>query len=181
MSASSPLTAPVHVFPAGVDQREILERLWLLFRHDMSEYDRHLPRPDATYRSERLESALTDPTWAGHLVRLGEAPVGLVVLRSLDREPFVLNSFFVVRAARRSGVGSEAVRQVLAARPGWWTVAFQQSNPAAVSFWRRVAASHDREWTEGRRPMPGRPELPPDSWISFRAGPEDAESALPHA
>jgi predicted acetyltransferase len=168
MSESPDPSTPVHVVLAGPEHRAVLERLWLLFRHDMSEYDGRLPRPDATYRSERLDSALAQPGWAGYLLRVGEAPVGLAVVRSLEREPFVLNSFFVVRAARRSGVGRDAVGQILTARPGRWTVAFQETNPNAVAFWRSVAASHDEGWTEERRPVPDRPDLPPDSWICVR-------------
>ncbi len=171
MPSSRELTANVHLEPAGPVQREVLERLWLLFRHDMSEYDGHLPRPDATYRSERLEAALTDPNWAGYVIRVAEAPVGLAIVRSLDRGPFVLNSFFVVRPARRSGVGREAMRQILGARPGRWSVAFQETNPGAVAFWRSVAASHDESWTEERRPVPDRPDLPSDSWIAFEVRP----------
>ncbi|HWM72468.1 MAG TPA: GNAT family N-acetyltransferase [Nocardioides sp.] len=164
---------PVHVAPAGPEHAEILGRLWLLFRHDLTEFTGGLPFADATYRSERLALALRDATWAAALVQLGEVPVGFALVRSIDREPFVLNSFFVVRGARRSGVGREAVRQVLATRPGRWTVAFQDTNPGAVGFWRRVAADHDPQWTEEARPVPDRPDLPPDSWISFRVARAD--------
>jgi predicted acetyltransferase len=162
--------APVHAVPAGPEQAQVLERLWLLFRHDLSEFTGGLPFADATYRSERLALALSDDTWAAYVFRLGEVPVGFALVRSIDREPFVLNSFFVVRGARRSGVGRHAVRQVLATRPGRWTVAFQETNPGAVAFWRRVGADHDPDWTEELRAVPERPDLPPDSWISFRVG-----------
>jgi len=160
--------APVHVVPAGPELAQVLERLWLLFRHDLSEFTGGLPFADATYRSERLALALSDDTWAAYLFRLGEVPVGFALVRSIDQEPFVLNSFFVVRGARRSGVGRDAVRQVILPRPGRWTVAFQDTNPGAVAFWRRVAADHDPDWTEQLRPVPERPDLPPDSWIDFR-------------
>jgi predicted acetyltransferase len=164
---SSEPTVTVHVAPAGPEQAEVLTRLWLLFRHDLSEFVSVLPFPDGTYRSERLALALGDDTWAAYVFHVGEAPVGFALVRSIDREPYVLNSFFVVRGARRSGVGREAVRQVLAARPGAWTVAFQDTNPGAVAFWRRVGADHDPHWTEEQRAVPDRPDLPPDSWISF--------------
>jgi len=160
--------APVHVVPAGPELAQVLERLWLLFRHDLSEFTGGLPFADATYRSERLALALSDDTWAAYLFRLGEVPVGFALVRSIDQEPFVLNSFFVVRGARRSGVGRDAVRQVILPRPGRWTVAFQDTNPGAVAFWRRVAADHDPDWTEQLRAVPERPDLPPDSWIDFR-------------
>jgi predicted acetyltransferase len=56
---------------------------------------------------------------------------------------------------------------VVTAHPGRWEVAFQEANTVAVHFWRKVAATHDPRWTEKRRPVPDRPHLPPDSWITF--------------
>lgn len=42
----------------------------------------------------------------------------------------------------------------------------------AAHFWRRVAGElatelAGGEWTEEHRPVPDRPDLPPDLWISF--------------
>lgn len=149
--------------------RAVLERLWLLFRHDMSEWNGVLPKPDGTYRDERLESALTDPDWAAYLFRDGDRhPLGFAFVRGLAAPTRVLNSFFVVRAARRGGIGLHAVGRVFAWHPGGWEVAFQDANPPAVRFWRRVAGQIAGEaWTEERRPVPGDPTAPPDVWISL--------------
>lgn len=159
-----------HVRRADTGDRAVLERLWLLFRHDMSRFNGDLPLADGTYRSERLEAALTEPGWAAFLATSGESPVGFAFVRGLDREPLVLNSFFVVAGARRTGVGLALAHQVVTTFPGPWEVAFQEANTTATHFWRRVAASHDAGWTEERRAVPGRPALPPDSWISFIVG-----------
>jgi predicted acetyltransferase len=71
---------------------------------------------------------------------------------------------------RRAGVGLQAVRSIVAKHPGRWEVAFQDANGAAVRFWRRVATElAGSEWTEERRAVPGRPDLPPDVWIAFKA------------
>lgn len=162
-------TAPaLTVRRATPADRPLLERLWLLFRHELSGLTGTLPRPDGTFRSERLDAALADPGWAAFVGFLGEAPVGFAFVRGLDGSPRVLNSFFVVAGARRSGVGSTLVGEVLGAFPGPWEVAFQEANEPAVGFWRRTAAAHDPHWAEELRPVPGRPEAAPDSWISFR-------------
>ena len=80
----------------------------------------------------------------------------------------VLNAFFIVRGARRAGIGSRAVREVLLSHPGSWEVPFQDDNETAVRFWRRTArAMAGENWTEERRAVPARPDLPPDVWISF--------------
>lgn len=160
--------ADVSVRLATETDRPVLERLWLLFRHDMSEWNGALPHPDGTFRSERLEAAFADADWAPYLLSSGQNPVGLAFVRNLGGPIRVLNSFFVVRGARRAGIGRRAVRQVLALHPGAWEVAFQDVNAPAVRFWRRVAGeSASGAWTEERRPLPGDLTGPADVWISF--------------
>jgi predicted acetyltransferase len=156
------------VRPATADDRPVLERLWLMFRHDLSEFGGQLPNRDGTFRSEWLHSAIDDSDWAAYLFSSGERPAGLAFVRSLSGPARVLNSFFVVRGLRRSGLGLGAVQTVVAQHPGPWQVAFQDANAAAVCFWRRVATEIAGDsWTEERRPVAGQPEVPPDVWISF--------------
>jgi predicted acetyltransferase len=159
---------------AEATDQPVLERLWLLFRHDLSEFSGALPNPDGTFRSEWLHAALTRADWAAYLLTSSASPVGLAFVRGLTAPTRVLYSFFVVRGARRAGIGLRAVREVVAKHPGPWEVAFQESNVAAVAFWRRVATEIAGDgWSEERRPVTGRPDLPPDTWITFNA-PVDA-------
>jgi predicted acetyltransferase len=161
----------VVVRPASVEDRPAVERLWLMFHHDLSEFRRLLPGPDGTFRSERVENAFSSPDWAPYLFVQDERPVGFAFVRGLGAPVRVLNSFFVVRGARRTGLGLRTVREVLTRHPGSWEIAFQYENPGAVAFWRRVAAELAGDaWTEETRPVPGKPELPPDVWISFDLG-----------
>lgn len=139
-----------------------------MFRHDMSEFGGLLPNADGTFRSDRLHMAFSEPGWAPYLLTSGDRPAGFAFVRSLTAPTRVLNSFFVVRGARRARIGLHAVLEIAARHPGSWEVAFQDANVAAVHFWRRVATEISGDaWTEDRRPIPGRPELPPDVWISF--------------
>jgi predicted acetyltransferase len=160
----------VSVRLARAADRPTVERLWLMFRHDMSEFHAGLPHPDGTFRSDRLHLAFTEADWAPYLLTSGEQPAGLAFVRGLASPTRVLNSFFVVRGARRTGAGLRAVQDVVARHPGPWKVAFQDNNAAAVQFWRRVATEIAGDaWTEEREPVPSRPDLPPDVWISFSA------------
>ena len=168
-------TPHVHVRPATPADRPTVERLWLMFRHDMSGFEtreqHQLPNPDGTFRSERVDAAFDgrDGDWAPYLFGSGERPVGFAFVRGVGSATRILNSFFVVRGARRGGVGMRAVRDVVARHPGEWEVAFQDGNPGAVAFWRRVGEElAPGEWGEERRPVPGRPDLAPDVWVSFR-------------
>ncbi|MER6065741.1 GNAT family N-acetyltransferase [Streptomyces sp. NPDC001792] len=165
----------VTVRPASAEDRPTVERLWLMFRHDLSAFRCVLPAPDGTFRDERVESAFTRPGWAPYLFECGTHPAGFAFVRGLDGPVRVLNSFFVVRGVRRRRVGLQAVRAVLTRHPGPWEVAFQRDNPAAVAFWHRVASDLAGDaWTCELRPVPERPELPPDVWLSFRV-----EAAVP--
>lgn len=155
---------------AGAADRPVLERLWLMFRHDMSEFTHGLPEADGTFRDERLVAAFTDPGWSPYLLVSDDRPAGLAIVRGLTDEVRVLNSFFVVRGARRKGIGLRAAREVVSRHPGPWRVAFQDANHGAVAFWRRVARDVAGDaWTEERLPVPDRPDLPPDVWISWGA------------
>ncbi|WP_328933798.1 MULTISPECIES: GNAT family N-acetyltransferase [unclassified Streptomyces] len=176
------------VRPATPADRPTVERLWLMFRHDLSEFRNggvsQLPDPDGTFRSERVAAAFGDSgeaggaggsreagDWAPYLFLSGVHPVGFAFVRGIGGPTRILNSFFVVRGARRGGVGMRAVRDVVARYPGDWEVAFQDVNPGAVAFWRRVGEElAPGAWGEERRPVPGRVGLPPDVWISFRYG-----------
>lgn len=167
----------VHIRPAVAADRALVERLWLLFRHDMSEFSHTLPNPDGTFRSEWLDSALSDPTWAAYLAftdgrvdavagtRSSPAPLGFAFVRALDQPTRVLNSFFIVKAARRANVGFRFAKHVLAAHPGPWEIAFQEANAEGARFWRRLAedvapSAHHEE----QRPA-SRPDLPPNTWL----------------
>ncbi|MGK5548435.1 GNAT family N-acetyltransferase [Streptomyces sp. URMC 127] len=167
------------VHPATDADRPALERLWLLFRHDMSSFDGSLPDRDGTFRRDRLDAALSGSGvgsgvgsgWAAYVLRSGPYAAGLAFVRGLGGPARVMNSFFVARGARGKGAGLLAAREVVARHPGPWEIPFQDANAAAVRFWRRVAAEVAGDaWAEERRPVPGRPDLPPDVWISFTGG-----------
>jgi predicted acetyltransferase len=158
---------------ASAADRPMVERLWLMFRHDMSEFGGQLPNPDGTFRADRLVAAFEERDWAGYVfTTAGDRPVGFAIVRGLADAVRVLNSFFVVRSMRRSGVGMRAAKAVIAEHPGRWEVAFQEANAAATRFWRKVATElAGPDWTEERRAVPGRPDLSPDTWISFTISP----------
>lgn len=165
--ASLSLPGPVMSRRATESDRPVLERLWLLFRHHMSTFSGALPNPDATYRSERLDLALSDPGWAAWLLFAAQHPIGFALTRSMNGPVRVLNSFFLVAPARRQGTGTAFARDVVSRSPGRWEVAYQDSNQAAVQFWSAFASSFDAEWTWEHRPAPGDPTAPPDTWLSF--------------
>ncbi|MEV7518976.1 hypothetical protein ACWGUP_28825 [Streptomyces diastaticus] len=46
---------------AGAADHPVVERLWLMFRHDLSEFDEVLPDADGAFYADRPNVALTEP------------------------------------------------------------------------------------------------------------------------
>jgi predicted acetyltransferase len=153
---------------AGDAEREAVGRLWVMYGHDMSEFSGELPGPDGAFRGERLAAAFSAEDRVPYLFRCAGRPAGFAFVRGVGAAARVVNSFFVVRGARRGGVGLRAAREVLRRHPGAWEIPFQDANAGAVAFWRRVAEDvAPGAWQEERRAVPGRPGVPPDVWISL--------------
>ncbi|MFZ4278510.1 GNAT family N-acetyltransferase [Streptomyces rhizosphaericola] len=153
---------------ADLADKPTVERLWQMYQHDMSELEGDLPNPDGSFRDEWLHMAFSELDRAPYLLTSGDQPIGFAFVRGLIGPTRVMNSFFVVRGARRAGTGMHAAQCVVARHPGPWEIAFQDANPGAVKFWRRVATEIAGDtWTEERRAVPNRSELAPDVWISF--------------
>lgn len=161
------LSRSLRISIATEADRPVLEQLWTMFRHDMSAYSDALPDERGRFRQERLDNALGDSAWRGCIIRLDAAPAGLCIIRGIGSPELVINSFFLVNAARRHGHGRAVIRAITSEHPGPWAVAFQEANAAAAAFWRAIAAEADPDWSSTREPVVGRPDLAADVWIRF--------------
>lgn len=146
----------------------VVDRLWQLYAHDLSELRGWLPGPEGEFVQTRVPAYAGEPGRGGYLALLDGAPVGFALVRGLDADATVLGELFVVRAARRRGVGGRLAREVLGRHPGTWEVAFQEENVRAARLWRTTWRDVFAEVSEELRPAPGRPDLPPDTWLVGR-------------
>jgi predicted acetyltransferase len=147
-------------------QRHAAERLWQLYRHDLSEFRGTMPDEDGLFKTDRFLSFFGDPDRRGYLIYSGEALAGFTLVRGLSEEPRMIGEFFVIRAVRRQGVGYEAAGELLRLHPGRWEIAFQEENLKAARFWRRFAADMAGSGVlEELRPVPGKPAVTPDTWL----------------
>lgn len=151
----------------------LIERLWQLYRHDLSEFRGTPLQPDGTFSIGRLPTFYDDPDRRAYLMYEDQLPVGFALIRGLLEERVVIGEYFVVRSARRRRIGQQAALALFAEHPGKWAIPFQEENAGAARFWRGVATSVAGDtWTEETRPIAsGRPDLTPDVWILLDAKP----------
>jgi predicted acetyltransferase len=150
--------------------RPLVERLWQLYSHDMSEVRGTFPNGEGLYKAGRLPTYLDDPDACGYLISHDDSPAGFAFVTGASDELKKMGDFFVVRAARRKGVGYRVARELVERHPGRWEIGFQGTNTGAPEFWRRVAADlGGADWIEERRPVPGKPHIPHDHFVIFTA------------
>jgi predicted acetyltransferase len=167
-----PTTSNLTVVPVANDQWGIVAWLWQAYSHDLATVVNGLPYADGRYQCREL-SQFPSADGAGYIAwrphpNTGEdAPIGFAIIDGRQGPRRSVAGFWVAPAARRNGAGSTLALNVLARHPGPWTIAFQHDNTGAGDFWRRTAdaAFGNGCWSEEQRPVPGRPEVPPDHWI----------------
>jgi predicted acetyltransferase len=151
--------------------RPVIERLWQLYSHDMSEVRGTMPNSEGMYKPGRLPTYFGDPDRCGYLISYKDALAGFAFVRGLSNETRTMGDFFVVRAARRHHVGYETVRELFERHPGRWEIGFQSENRGAAEFWRRVVSDAvGTKWREELRPVPDKPDkknIPPDHIMIF--------------
>ena len=159
----------VHLELVTDQSRPVVESLLQLYIHDLSQF--RLSRPDPVGRfnhDERYAVFFSNPDRRAYLFRDESGPVGFGLIRGLHETRRLMAGFFVVRGVRRRGVGHDAALAMLRRYPGVWEIPFQEENAGAARFWREVAESAvGREWSEDRRPVPMKPHIPDDVWITL--------------
>ena len=158
---------PLRIEEAGAEDWPVIERLWQLYQHDLSEFRHSAPNAEGLFvgrlasyagggRSDRV----------AYLARLGDLPCGFALVRGVGRDQRLMGEFFVTRSTRGRGTAVALAREVFARHPGPWVVPFQNENPRAAAFWRRLTAEVLDDVTERTFAVPGKPHLPADVWLT---------------
>ncbi len=158
--------------PVTAETRSVLERLWQLYRHDLSEFRGSLPDRNGLFHTRPLAPFLADdPDRRAYVFERDGGPVGFGLVGRMTTGPRLMFEFFVVRAVRGQGVGAAAAEALFALHPGDWEIPFQEENATAARFWRGVTARAARDGVrEERRPVPGKPHIPDDVWLKITVG-----------
>ena len=152
------------------DEHEVAERFWQFFLHDLSEFRDSHPNEHGAFKRRHLEPYLrADPDRSGYVVYGHTGPIGLSFVSGLTGDVRRFDQFFIVRSQRGAGVGRAAAEATIRRHPGRWEVGFQNENPTAARFWRRLAADIGSNVHERLQPVPDKPHIPDDVILSFEA------------
>jgi predicted acetyltransferase len=146
------------VSPPGVEVREaspadlvLIRNLYPLYLHDLSAFtelyevdERGVFYPD--YLPEWLDGP--SPRMHSLTVHEGGRPAGFALVgqapypHMTPGRDYRMCEFFVLKRARRRGVGRRAAQAIFALFPGVWEVSELPLNTGAVSFWRAVIGEY---------------------------------------
>lgn len=130
----------VFLDPITLDKIQVLHQLFELYCHDFSEYMPLVLKPSGRFELGVGEEWWKTPGHFPYFIRAGEQLCGFALARrgsvlSGASEVLDVAEFFVVRGARRCGVGANAARLLFAALPGEWEVRVRVDNVPALEFW----------------------------------------------
>jgi predicted acetyltransferase len=144
---ASPLP-PIDLEPIQRDRASILQNLFELYVHDFSEQV-----PLRLQASGRFELSPGEVWWTRddhfpYFIRWRGDLTGFALVRQGSRATQAVDvmdvaEFFVLRGARRAGVGTRAAHALFGLFPRAWEVRVRRTNAAALSFWTRAVES----WT----------------------------------
>jgi predicted acetyltransferase/8-oxo-dGTP pyrophosphatase MutT (NUDIX family) len=157
---------PLRVEAAEAGDWPMLERLWQLYQHDLSEFRHSTPGADGLFRTGRLPSYAEGADTAAYVAHLGDVPCGFALVRGIGTEQRLMGEFFVTRSARGAGRATAFATEVFRRHPGPWAVPFQNENARAAAFWRRLAGEVLADVVEETFAVPGKPHLPHDVWLT---------------
>jgi len=140
----------IEVIAAVPDQKSTLANLLELYGHDFSEFLDLEIGPDGRFGYIDLPLYWTEPGRHPFLIRVDGKLAGLVFVKaesevSGKRPLWDMTEFFVVRAYRRRGIGTQAAHEVWRRFPGPWQVRVMQSNASALDFWQRAISTFTGE------------------------------------
>lgn len=150
------------------ESRQLLENLWQLYFHDLSKYRGTRIGEDGKFGVGRLPLLFSSEDRIGYFFYIESDLVGFSIIRDGDQEIKIVSEFFILGPFQHQGLGRQIALKLFGLHPGKWEIAFQEVNKPAASFWRDVAESASAAmWSEEKRPIPERTDIPPDNWISF--------------
>lgn len=145
---SPPTAGTVELTRAAASDMPVLTRLMQLYVHDLSDLVRMDIGDDGRFAFAPEQHYWSDPRYHPFFIRAGGRLAGFAVVDGVSRltgeRASDMSQFFVLKRARRGGVGTRAAHAVFDAFPGPWEVRQAPENAPAIAFWRRAIDAYTR-------------------------------------
>jgi predicted acetyltransferase len=133
----------IEVSPTTLQQEPVLARLLELYAQDFREFYEVPLNADGRFVYEDLPLYWTETGRHPFLIRVDGELAGFVLVKrgsevSGDPDVWDVAEFFVMREARRRGVGKKIAWEVWRRFPGRWEVRVREANRAAMAFWEKA-------------------------------------------
>ncbi|MGA7241801.1 MAG: GNAT family N-acetyltransferase [Terracidiphilus sp.] len=118
----------------------VIANLLELYAHDFSEFHSVELGPDGRFGYPDLPLYWSEPERHPFLIRVDGKLAGFALIREIlpvsgTNSIWDMAEFFVLRAYRTSGVGTNAAKAVWRQFPGNWQVRVMRSNRVGLGFW----------------------------------------------
>ena len=159
--------AHIELVPAALDQEPVFANLLELYAHDFSEFHNVELGADGRFGYKHLSLYWSEPDRRPFLIKADGKLAGLVLVKrksgaSENAAIWDLGEFFIVRAYRRQGIGTEVAHELWKRFPGRWEVRVMESNRTALNFWQRAIATYS-----GEAIQPARIQKENECWYVF--------------
>jgi predicted acetyltransferase len=135
--------ARVEIIPAMCEHAPILGNLLELYIHDFSEFLHVKIGADGRFGYKDLPLYWSEPGRQAYLAHVDGSLAGLALVKkgsdfSGNENTWDMAEFFVLRAYRRRGIGTQIAHQVWRRLSGKWEVRVMQANVSAELFWEQA-------------------------------------------
>jgi predicted acetyltransferase len=142
------------LIPARVGDAGVLANLLELYAHDFSEFRELEIGEDGRFGYTSLGLYWSEAGRHPFLIRIEGKLAGLVLV-ARNESAWDMAEFFVMRGARRRGVGSRVAHEVWRRFPGPWEVRVIETNVAGRAFWAGVISTFTSRVCEPVRVLKG--------------------------
>ncbi len=137
----------VELTAVTAQEKEILNNLLEKYQYEFSQWDMRDVDENGLFGYEYLDCYFTEPNRFPYFIRVDGRIAGFALVSDYPEVPdrptdFCLSEFFILYKYRKSGVGREAVRQILDCHRGRWQLKRHPHNMASVYFWNKVIADY---------------------------------------
>ncbi|WP_458354203.1 GNAT family N-acetyltransferase [Peribacillus frigoritolerans] len=146
----------VSLNPVSKDEKHILQNLYSLYLHDLSEFTEGLDiSPNGSFEFDSFELIWNEEGLTPYFLKKDMKIAGFLLL--LER-PFLnkdydysINDIFILKKYRRKGAAIALLKEMFKQKNGSYFVVQLASNIPAVKFWRRIFSELSIDFEEKKQ------------------------------